>query len=207
MVLCGWIVAKEEGIKAMEKYPLKKYPIVGACGLDCGLCPSYHREGMSRCPGCCGPGFWKKHPGCGFITCCVKKRSLETCGECADWEGCERLARLLESAKHKDSFLSHWPIIANLTFIREHGIEEFARLETEKVEFLKSLLNNYDDGRSKSFYCTSCQLVPLEKLKEALAEAETEITKDTGIKEKTKIVRAAISNMAENLEIGLRLRK
>ncbi|TET26129.1 MAG: DUF3795 domain-containing protein, partial [Dehalococcoidia bacterium] len=55
----------------MDKYPLKKYPIVGACGLNCGLCPRYYTQGTSRCPGCCGPDFWQKHPGCAFITCCV----------------------------------------------------------------------------------------------------------------------------------------
>ena len=191
----------------MDKYPLKKYPIVGACGLNCGLCPRYHTEGTSRCPGCCGPDFWQKMPGCGFITCCVKKKDLETCAECEDWKRCERVAKLLESAKYKDSFISHQPIAANFAFIQKNGIKKFVRLETEKQKFLKYLLDNYDDGRSKSFYCTSCQLIPLDKLKEALADAKTKITEDTGIKEKARIIRAAISNLADTLQIDLKLRK
>ena len=77
----------------------------------------------------------------------------------------------------------------------------------EKQKFLKYLIDNYDEGRSKSFYCTSCQLVPLDKLKEALAEAEVKIAEDTHLKEKAKIVRAAISHMAESLGIDLKLRK
>ncbi len=191
----------------MDKYPLRKYPLVGVCGLNCGLCPRYYTEGVSRCPGCCGPGFWEKMPGCGFITCCVRKKGLETCAECASFDDCERIARLLDSAKSKDSFLSHRPIKANFSFIREHGIEEFARLELEKQEFLKYLLANYDEGRSKSFYCTSCQLVPLDKLREALKEAEAEISQNTPLKDKAKTVRALISRMAESLGIDLRLRK
>ena len=25
----------------VDKHPVKQYPIVGACGLNCGLCPRY----------------------------------------------------------------------------------------------------------------------------------------------------------------------
>jgi len=191
----------------MNKYPLKKYPMVGACGLNCGLCPRYHTEGKSRCPGCCGPDFWQKHPGCSFITCCVKQRNLETCAECVDWAECEKVARLLDSAKYQDSFLSYKPLTANFAFIQKNGIAEFARLETEKLNFLSYLIDNYNEGRSKSFYCTSCQLIPLDKLKEALADAETKMTEATDIKEKAKLVRAAISHLTDSLQIDLRLRK
>jgi len=191
----------------MDKYPLKKYPIVGACGLNCGLCPRYHTEGTSRCPGCCGPDFWQKHPSCGFITCCVKQRNLETCAQCADWAGCEKVAKLLDSSKYQDSFISYRPLAANFAFIQKNGIEEFAKLEIEKQAFLRHLIDNYDEGRSKSFYCTICQLISLDKLKEALVDAEINLTEDTGIKEKAKIVRAAINNLADALQIDLKLRK
>ena len=191
----------------MDKYPLKKYPIVGACGLNCGLCPRYHIEGTSRCPGCCGPDFWQKHPGCAFITCCVKQRNLETCAQCIDWAGCEKVARLFDSAKYQDSFISYRPLADNFAFIQKNGIEGFARLEVEKQKFLRYLIDNYDEGRSKSFYCTSCQLIPLDKLREALADAEIKMNEDTGIKEKAKLAREAIGSMAGTLQIDLRLRK
>ncbi|MEE9583087.1 MAG: DUF3795 domain-containing protein [Dehalococcoidales bacterium] len=191
----------------MDKYPLKKYPIVGACGLSCGLCPRYYTEGPSRCPGCCGPGFWQKHPACGFITCCVKKRGLETCAQCGDRAECARVARLLESARYQDSFLSHRSLAANFALIQEKGIKEFARLEMAKQDCLRRLIDNYNDGRSKTLYCTSCQLIPLDKLKQALADAETKMDKGADIKERTKIVRAAISNIADSLQIDLKLRK
>lgn len=191
----------------MAEYPLKKYPIVGACGLNCGLCPRYHAEGTSRCPGCCGPDFEQKHPSCGFITCCVKQRNLETCAQCADWTDCERVAKVLEAARGQDSFISYHPVPANFAFVQEKGIEEFVRVEMEKQKLLGYLLDNYNDGRSKSFYCTSCQLMPMGRLKEALAEAEAKITADIGIKEKARLVRAAISNLADALKLNLRLRK
>jgi len=190
----------------MDKYPLKKYPIVGACGLNCGLCPRYHTEGTSRCPGCCGPDFGQKHPSCGFITCCVKQRNLETCAQCADWTDCDRVARVLDAAKYHDSFISYRPVPANFTFIQKNGIEEFVRLELEKLKFLQYLIDNYDEGRSKSFYCTSCQLIPLGKLREALADIEAKMTADTDIKEKAKLARVAINNLADALQIDLKLK-
>lgn len=191
----------------LNECPLKKYPLVGACGLNCGLCPRYYTEGTSRCPGCCGPDFFQKHPACGFITCCVRRRNLETCAQCAGWTKCGRVARVLDAAKFQDSFLSYKPLAANFAFIQKHGIEEFARLETEKQKFLKYLIDNYDDGRSKSFYCTSCQLLPLDKLKKVLAGAEKRITEHTDVKEKAKLVRAAFNDLAGALQIDLKLRK
>ena len=191
----------------MTEYPLKRYPIVGACGLNCGLCPRYHTEGTSRCPGCGGPDFEQKHPSCGFITCCVKQRGLETCAQCTDWAGCERVAKVMDAAKSQDSFISYRPVPANFAIIRENGIEEFVRRETAKLEFLDYLIDNYDEGRSKSFYCTSCQLLPLERLKEALAEAGAKMTAGSDIKEKARLVRAAINNLADALRIDLKLRK
>ena len=191
----------------MNIYPLKKYPIVGACGLNCGLCPKHYTEGTSRCLGCCAPVFWQRHPGCAFITCCVKQRNLETCAQCVDWMGCEKVARILDSAKHHDSFLSYKPLATNFAFIQKYGIEEFARLEMDKQKFLRYLIDNYDEGRSKSFYCLSCQLVPLDNLRKVLENVETRMTKATDTKGKTKLVRAAISNLADSLEIDLKLRK
>ena len=75
------------------------------------------------------------------------------------------------------------------------------------ITSLTSYLDNYNEGRSKSFYCTSCQLLPLDKLKEALAIVEARISKDAEIKEKARIVRAEISHLADSLNTDLKLRK
>jgi hypothetical protein len=63
----------------MSERPIKAYPTLGCCGLDCGLCSRYYTVGTSRCPGCCGPEFFDKMPSCAYITCCVKKKGLEVC--------------------------------------------------------------------------------------------------------------------------------
>jgi hypothetical protein len=117
------------------------------------------------------------------------------------------VSKVLDGARCQDSFISYRPVAANFAFIQKNGIEEFVRREMEKQEFLRHLINDYDEGRSKSFYCTSCQLIPLDRLREALAEAEAEIAEGADIKERARLVRAAISNMADSLQIDLKLRK
>lgn len=186
---------------------VKKYPIVGVCALDCGLCPRHYSDGPSRCPGCCGPGFGVRNPGCSLITCCVKQRNLETCAQCADWSGCEKIARHLAMAEKRDSFISYRYIVDNFKFIQAHGIGEFARLEMEKQELLKRLLESHNDSRSKLFYCLACQILPLDKLKKAVKDAEARIPKEAGIKEKAKIMRGEINALAESLVIEVKLRK
>ena len=191
----------------MNKQPIKKHPTVGACGLNCGLCPRHYSKGASRCPGCSGPAFFTIHPECAFITCCVKKHGLETCAVCPESAGCERVAKLFDSAKKGDSFISYKPIPDNYASIRKNGVAEFVRVQNEKETLLQYLLDNYDEGRSKSFYCISLQLLPLPELKKAVSTAEAKLASITDIKEKTKLMRQAISVLADSLKIDLKLRK
>ncbi len=67
-----------------------------------------------------------------------------------------------------DSFISYRTVIANNAFIRANGLAKYAALAGEKQQALQYLLDNYDDGRSKLFLCTACQLIPLSNLKEAV---------------------------------------
>ena len=191
----------------MSDYPRKQYPCVGACGLDCGLCPRYHSSGRSKCPGCAGPDFEQKHPSCGFITCCVKQKRLETCAQCPDYPGCERVRRIMAALQKSDSFISYRPLENNYKFIQQKGIEEFARQQTARLQFLSYLLDKFDDRRSKGFYCLACQLLPLDRLKEAVADAEVGLTEGADIKEKSRVTRAAISHLADTLSVDLKLRK
>ncbi len=191
----------------MADYSLKKHPVVGACGLSCGLCPRYYTEGPSRCPGCGGPDFFNKHPSCGFFTCCVKEKGLESCGQCCDLDNCPRVLKNLEAAKEHDSFISYRPLAGNLIFIRGKGIGEFVRLEKEKIAFLKELLKQYDDGRSKSFLCLSCQLLPIDSLKNIVNAASNVISQENDAKNRARVLKEAISELAETLGVSLKLRR
>jgi hypothetical protein len=151
---------------------VKTYPTIGVCGLDCGLCPRYYTVGTSRCPGCCGPEFFTKHPSCSFITCCVKKRGLEVCAECSDFP-CSRFKSEEEyqQLKESSSYPSYKRVIPNLNLIRERGIEEFAVQQRRRIQLLERMLADFDDGRSKSFYCKAVALLDLAALENSLDRA------------------------------------
>jgi len=146
---------------------LKKHPTIGCCGIDCGLCPQYYTDGSSCCPGCGGEGFEKKRPSCGMITCCVKKKGLEACGECDDYP-CGKFDKFTGCG---DSFVSHRKMMPNLEFIKENGFAAFLEQQEKRINFLETALRDHNEGRSKSFYCIAAALFSVEELSEALSLA------------------------------------
>ncbi len=191
----------------LNKYPVRNYPMVGVCGLDCGLCPRLHSDGKSRCTGCCGEGFWEIHPPCSFITCAVKKKGIETCAQCIEWQDCLKYAQLMETAETHDSFISYRSVLANNNFIRANGISRFVETANEKQRLLRYVLDNYDDGRSKLFLCTACQLIPLPKINDVIDTINGKLLPNADIKKRAKVARATFNRMADSLKIELKLRK
>jgi hypothetical protein len=177
---------------------VKLYPTIGVCGLDCGLCPRYYTVGPSRCPGCCGPEFFNKHPSCSFITCCVKKKNLEVCAECSDFP-CSKFKsdEEYQQLKESSSYPSYKKVMPNLNFIKEHGIEKFIAQQKKRIRLLETMIDNFDDGRSKSFYCKSATLLDLGDIRDSLGKT-IEKTKTDGIepndiKTRAKILRDILS--------------
>ena len=181
---------------------LKKYNTIGCCGIDCGLCPRFHTKGDSICPGCGGLNFRDKHPACGCLTCCVIKKGLEVCSDCADYP-CKRFE---PERQGFDSFVTHKKVFANLDFIKSNGIDCFIDQQKLRMNILRDFLANYDDGRSKSFFCISCALLPLDKLHEAQKFAYNFID-SLDIKEKNKLLKDKFQVIASDLKIDLKLNK
>ena len=154
-------------------HPTKIYPTLGCCGLDCGLCPRYYTVGSSRCPGCCGPDFWQKHPGCSIITCCVKRKNLEVCAECSEFP----CSKFKDTGKY-DSFLTHKKIMSNLDFIKEYGTKKFIEKQKKQIKLLNEMLKKYDDGRSKSFYCIATTLLSIRDIEISLDKSKQKIKED-----------------------------
>lgn len=194
----------------MREQPIKSYPTIGCCGLDCGLCPRYYTVGSSKCPGCCGLDFFNKHPSCSYITCCVKKNGLEVCAQCGEFP-CSKFESWLENGGEYDSFLTQKKAKSNLDFIQTYGVERFIEQQRKRIELLEKMLKNFDDGRSKSFYCIATTLLSitdletsLEKTKQGLKEGTINLD-DTRIK--SRILKEFLRDSATRNEVELRLRK
>jgi hypothetical protein len=189
---------------------LRTYPTVGVCGLDCGLCPRYYTVGTSRCPGCGGPGFSDKHPSCSFITCCVKKKGLEVCGQCPEFP-CSKF-KSEEEHRQRESY-SYPPdrkVLSNSRFIKEKGIKAFMKRQEKRIDLLETMIEGYDDGRSRSFFCRAAALLDPIALKSSLDQAkkatgagvETSSTAD-----RAKVLRGLLAEAALGEGIELTVKK
>ena len=189
-----------------KEYPVKKYPTVACCGLDCGLCPIYYTKGPSRCPGCCGSDFFNKHPSCSIITCCVKQHNFETCAECEEFP-CSKI----DKWDKYDSFISHKVSLSNLELIKEKGIDQFLTQQKRRMELLNIMLEDFNEGRSKSFYCIATALLPLDDLEKILQESKQQIIEEgidlNDLKAKSKILKNTLSKIANSKSIELKLKR
>jgi hypothetical protein len=66
----------------------------------------------------------------------------------------------------------------NLKFIREHGINEFMEQQRKRMAMLETMIERFDDGRSRSFYCRAAALLDVTSLGGAIAEADRKIQTD-----------------------------
>lgn len=69
-------------------------------------------------------------------------------------------------------------MIFNLNFIRKHGTKKFINNQQKRIRLLEMMLNDFNDGRSKSFYCIASTLLPIACLEEALDKMKQKIKTD-----------------------------
>lgn len=179
------------------------YPLFSLCGLNCGLCPRYQTNGESKCPGCGGKDFHLKHPACAVITCTGKHDQAEYCFRCSSYP-CKRF----EYPSKTDSFITYRNVIADFEKAHKDGLVQYQTELNEKVEILEFLINNYNDGRRKNFYCIAVNLLKLDDLRNIMKEITERISKqDTPIKDKIEQVTALFQAQAAKDGVELRLRK
>lgn len=181
-----------------------KYSQIGICGLSCRLCPRYHTEAKSRCEGCKTES--RMAVGCPFITCATRKRQIEFCWECEENKTCEKWEKHREAGKKADSFKCYQKLEDDISFIQKKGVNEFEKLQKVREELLKEMLQEFNEGRSKSYYCIAATVLEIEALKEALIKAKKE-SKGLGIKDKSKILHSILDEVAKRRNYCLRLRR
>ena len=88
----------------------------------------------------------------------------------------------------------------NLSFIKEHGIERFVGQQRKRIRLLETMIADFDDGRSRSFYCKSAALLDLTTLENSLDKAiqkiRTDNIKPNDAKTKAKILKDVLSKIA-----------
>jgi len=185
----------------MANYKVRAYPLFSACGLNCGLCPRYNTDGSSRCPGCGGEDFLETHCSCSILPCCERK-DVEFCYDCDEFP-CKKY----NGADQSDSFITHENQFKDMNKAKQIGIDVYYDELSKKIELLKILLSNYNDGRRKSFYCLVVNLMELDDIRMIMEQVEAKISKDMSLKEISAIVSQLFEEKATQKGISTKLRK
>jgi hypothetical protein len=181
-----------------------KYIEIGVCGLSCRLCPAYNSQTESRCGGCKSPE--RIRVGCPFLNCAVKKKGLDFCWQCKQSTTCEKWKYHRDASKIGDSFKCYQTLETDIEFILQKGIEEFEKQQKDRELILKAMLNEFNDGHSKSYFCIVASIFTLDELRQTLTIARTN-SSSLQQKEKAKAIHSTIEKVASQKGYLLKLRK
>ena len=111
--------------------------------------------------------------------------------------------------EESSSYPSYKVVMRNQNFIKEHGIKVFIARQKKRIKLLERMIENFDDGRSRSFFCRAACLLEVTSLEGSLNKAIRKIKKDkikkNDTKTKAKILKQNISETA--LKKGVKLVK
>jgi hypothetical protein len=144
--------------------------------------------------------------GCPFITCAIKKKGVEFCWECEENKTCEKWKKHREAGKKHDSFKCYQKLEDDIEFIQKNGVAKFEKMQKIREQILKEMLNEFNEGRSKSYYCIASTVMEIEELKEALSKARQH-SKGLETKEKSKLLHSILDGIAVQKNYLLKLRK
>jgi adenylate cyclase class IV len=133
------------------------------------------------------------------INCSKKNSNIEYCFECKQYP-CLRYTKQNE----KDSFITYRDVTKNLKKAKE-DLDEYLRDLKEKERLLGFLLEKYDNGRMKNYYCIAVNLLEAEDINDLVDLVEIEV-KDKN-ENKIRAIKEGIETMAEARSIEIRLRK
>ncbi|RLF33512.1 MAG: hypothetical protein DRN07_02380 [Thermoplasmata archaeon] len=142
----------------------------------------------------------------------MKKRNLEVCAECSDFP-CSKFKSEEEyqQLEESSSYPSYKKVMPNLNFIKKHGIEKFVEQQKKRVRVLETMIENFDDGRSRSFFCKAATLLDLTSLENSLEVASKKIKAENiasnNIKAKAKILKSILNEIALTKGVELVKRK
>ncbi len=102
--------------------------------------------------------------------------------------------------KESSSYPTYRKVLPNLHFIKEHGIERFMQQQRKRIRLLERMIQDFDDGRSKSYYCKSAAWLDPADLESSLEAAARKVKADrvqaSDLKAKARIFRSILDELA-----------
>ena len=177
---------------------------MGICGLSCILCPSYQTSAASRCLGCKSKS--RMSVGCPFITCAIKKKGVEFCWGCDEHTTCGKWKKHRERGKNRGSFKCYQTLEGDIKLILDHGLNEFIHDQRLREQLLKQMLEQFNEGRSKSYYCIAATVMDRNEIEQAFSEAKQK-SDGLDIKARAKLLQSILDDIAQKRGYLLKLRK
>ena len=152
------------------------------------------------CPGC---GGGAGNQGCSIAKCSLEHQGIEYCFLCEQYP-CSKY----EGIQEYDSFITHRRQESDMSKAKMVGLEKYHMELEEKAEILRYLLENYNDGRRKAFFCIAVNLLEISDLREIIDNLNMQIDSNNKSK-KDKAVDAVtlFQDIADKKNILLKLRK
>lgn len=183
-----------------------KYPEIGFCGLSCRICPGFHVQGKSRCSGC--KTKFRMFGPCTMLHCKIRReQGIEFCWDCKESKTCPKWKKHRKFSKKYDTFKCYQTLEKDIAFIKKHGVKEFEKTQKQREKLLKELLKNFNEGRSKNFYCIAVTILEIDGIKKALTKGKKESENIKDIKEKAKLMHKILDEVAQKDKKILKLRK
>lgn len=167
------------------------------CGLNCSLCPM---KVGGYCPGC---GGGEGNQSCGIAKCSIEHDNVQYCFLCSEYP-CTKY----EEIDRYDSFITHRHQLGDMKKAQTEGIENYTRQQERKSKILKQLLQDYNDGRRKTFYCLAVNLLPLSEIEKVMENLKNfNGLNDLDVKEKAEKVTDDLKRIGREKGILLKMNK
>ncbi len=143
---------------------------------------------------------------CPIVNCAIKKKGVEFCWECPDSAACDRWNTRIELSHKIDSYKCYQTLDSDVSFIREHGAEAFDKAQIAREHLLKEMLEEFNEGRSKSYYCIAATVMEIGELENAL-DVAWKASAGLDKKGRARALHGALDAIAARKNYILRLRK
>ena len=158
----------------------------------------YHISEENHCTGCGGAG----RPSCAVLRCAGEHGGIAYCFQCPEYP-CARY----EPPPEYDSFVSARNVRRDFARAESWGLERYQAVLEEKMELLRFLLQGYNDGRRKSFFCLAANLLELEDLHTAVARLRRETGPGMELKERAALAVQLLGETAAAAGVVLKLKR
>jgi len=144
--------------------------------------------------------------GCPFITCAIRGKGVEFCWDCDEHSTCDKWEKHREHGTTQDSFKCYQTLEHDIKLVLDHGLNEFVHDQQHREQILKQMLEQFNEGRSKIYYCVAVTVMSKNEIEQAFEEAKQK-SAGLDIKAKAKLLHAILDDIAQKRGYLLKLRK